>query len=132
MNLFQGKKYEELYWEKEKLHVQLYETAEQNRKLREQQEAVSPATVKEIKLEIISSDDLFMEPSLHRSIHELLKELVGQEVHALPYPLLYNLLQNRIVEDNKKSYQLNVEAVILSETLVYYLKVKKLSAEIPN
>ncbi|MEW5921652.1 MAG: hypothetical protein AB1796_12040 [Bacillota bacterium] len=58
------------------------------------------------------------------------KELIGQELQALPYPLVYNLLENRIVENEKKKYHLKVEAVIIAETVVYYLRVKKITEEV--
>jgi hypothetical protein len=129
INFFQGRKFEELYWEKEKLQVQLYETTAQIHKLKEQQQKFAPATIQEIKLEINTENGFFVEPSFRRNIYELLEELIGEEVQTLSYPLLYNLLQNRIIEDNNKKYRLNVEAVILGETLVYYLSAKKLSVE---
>lgn len=129
MNTVQGKKFEEFYWQTEELKVQLYETVQQLEKVEEQHESLLPLSVKEIKLEIRMNDQSFIEPALRRNIYELVKDLLGQEVHALPYPLLYNLLEGRLIEEGDKKYHLEVEAVILGEVLVYFLNVEKINGE---
>ncbi len=129
MHSFQGKELEKLYWQKENLKVELYETREQMKKIQEQHKSLLPAVIKEIKLEIDMEENSFVEPALRRHIYDLVKEVLGQEVLALPYPLLFNLLNERIVEMDNKRFRLKVEAIILGETLVYYLKVKKMATE---
>jgi hypothetical protein len=129
MHSFQGRELEKLYWEKENLKVELYEKNEQIKKIEEQQERLLPPTVREIKLEISHDGDTFVEPELKRQVYDLVKGLLGQEVLALPYPLVFNILDNRIVEMDDKRFHLNVEAVILGETLVYYLQAKKSADE---
>lgn len=129
MNNIQGKKFEEVYWQTEELKVQLYETVQQLEKVKEQHESLLPLVVKEIKLEIKMDDHSFVEPALRLSIYELVKDLLGQEIHALPYPLLFNLLEGRLIENGDKKYHLKVEAVLIGETLAYFLKVKKVNGE---
>lgn len=129
MHTFQGKEIDKLYWEKENLKVELYESREQMKKMQELHETLLPAVVREIKLEINMEENNFVEPALRREIYDLVKGLLGQEVLALPYPLALNILNNRIVEIDKKRYKLNVEAVVLGETMVYYLKAHKLKEE---
>lgn len=129
MNAIQGKKFEEIYWQTEKLKVQLYEAVQQIEKVKEQQEAILPLVVKEIKLEIQMNDHSFVEPALHRAIYDLVNNLLGQEIYALPYPLLFNLLDDRLIEEGDKKYRLEVKAVIVGETLVYFLKVNKLNGK---
>lgn len=132
MHSLQGKELEQLYWEKENLKVELYEKMEQIKKIEEQQETLLPPTVREIKLEINLEEGDFVEPELKRQIYDLVKGLLGQEVLTLPYPLVFNILDNRIVEMDDKRYRLDVEAVILGETLVYYLQAKKsIDEELP-
>jgi hypothetical protein len=127
MNAIQGNKFEELYWQTEELKVQLYETVQQLEKIKEQHKSLLPLVVKEIKLEIKMEDQSFVEPALRLSIYELVKDLLGQEVHALPYPLLFNLLDGRLIEEGDKKFHLDVEAVIMGENLVYFLNVKKVN-----
>ncbi len=131
MHAFQGGALEKLHWEKENLKVELYEKKEQIKKIEEQQESLFPPTVREIKLEISPGGGAFVEPELKRQVYDLVKGLLGQEVLALPYPLVFNILDNRIIEMDEKRFQLNVEAVILGETLVYYLQAKKSGDEAP-
>ncbi|HHU76814.1 MAG TPA: hypothetical protein GXZ24_08005 [Firmicutes bacterium] len=131
MNAVQGKKFEEIYWETEELKVKHYETVQQLKKIKEQHESQLPSLVKEIKLEIRMNDHSLPEPALRRGIYELVKDLLGQEVDALPYPLLYNLLEGRLIEEEGRKYCLEVEAVILGNILVYFLDVEKLDGENP-
>ncbi|HHT47642.1 MAG TPA: hypothetical protein GX004_10230 [Firmicutes bacterium] len=129
MHSFQGRELEKLYWEKENLKVELYEKKEQIKKIESQQETLLPPTVRKIELEITLEDGGFVEPELKLQVYDLIKGLLGEEVLALPYPLIFNILDNRIVEVGDKRYRLNVEAVILGETLVYYLKASKTTDE---
>lgn len=132
MNAVQGKKFEEVYWQAEKLKVQHYETVQQLKIIKEQHESRLPPAVKEIKLEIQMNDHSFLEPALRRNIYELVRDLLGQEVSALPYPLLFNLLEGRLIEEGGKKYCLEVKAVILGEILVYYLKIEKINGGNPG
>ncbi|MDO9536680.1 MAG: hypothetical protein Q7J85_15445 [Bacillota bacterium] len=129
MHSFQGRELEKLYWEKENLKVELYENREQMKKMQELHKTLLPSVVREIKLEINIDDNNFVEPALRHEIYDLVKGILGQEVQALPYPLALNILDNRIVELDKKRYNLDVEAIILGETMVYYLKAQKLAEE---
>lgn len=125
----QGQKIEKLYWERENLKVELYETREQMKKLKEIHDISLPVTVKEIKIEINPEESPFVEPELRRHVYDLVKGILGQEVRALPYPLLLNILENRVIEIEDKKFFLNVEAIIIGETVVYYLKAKKAPGE---
>ena len=129
MHFLQGKQIEELYWEKENLQVQLYETSQQLRQMQEQQETPQPRVVNEIKINIEVEEDSFVEPGLKQNTYELVEGLLGQEVHALPYPLLYNHLDGRVVNGEDKKYRLKVKAVIVGEVLEYYLKAVKVDEE---
>lgn len=129
MHTIQGKALEKLYWEKENLKVELYETREQLKKIQEQHKSLLPALIEKIELEITMEEDSFVEPDLKLRIYDLVKEVLGQEIQTLPYPLLFNLLHERIVQVENKQFRLEVEAIIIGKTLVYYLKVKKISAE---
>jgi len=129
MHFVQGESLEKLYWEKEALKVELYEATERLKIMESEHETLLPALVKEIKLEIDTGEDSFVEPALRRNIYDLVKGLIGQEVLALPYPLLYNLIEDRTVEVDDNKYHLEVEAVIVSERLVYYIKATKVSED---
>ena len=124
-----SKEIEEIYWEKEDLKVQLYELSEQMKQMQEHHESWYPLVVQEIKLDIRLEDDAFVEPELKRQTYDLVKGLLGQEVMALPYPLVLNLLEGRRVEFDKKAYQLDVEAVLIGETLVYYIVAERKNSE---
>ena len=129
MHFLQSKRVDEYYWEKEELKVKLYEATERLKRIEEQHDKLLPALVEDIRLEITMEDDSFVEPELRRLIYDLAKELIGQEFQALPYPLVYNILDNRILESEEKKYRLNVEAVIIGETVTYYLTAKKIQEE---
>ena len=129
MHFLQSKRVDEYYWEKEELKVKLYEATERLKRIEEQHDRLLPALVEDIRLEITMEDDSFVEPELRRLIYDLAKELIGQEFQALPYPLVYNILDNRILESEEKKYRLNVEAVIIAETVTYYLTAKKIQEE---
>ena len=129
MHFLQSKRVDEYYWEKEDLKVKLYEATERLKRIEEQHDRLLPALVEDIRLEITMEDDSFVEPELRRLIYDLAKELIGQEFQALPYPLVYNILDNRILESEEKKYRLNVEAVIIAETVTYYLTAKKIQEE---
>lgn len=131
MHFLQAKHLDDYYWEKEELKVELYEATERLKKIEAQHEELLPAQVKEVRLEINSNDEnSFLEPSLRKLIYDYAKELIGQELQALPYPLVYNVLNNRIVENEDKKYRIRVEAVIIAETVTYYLNVVKIEEDI--
>lgn len=132
MHSLQGREIEELYWNKENLQVELYETSQQLKRLQEQQETLQPRVVTEIKLDIETDENSFLEPELEQNIYKLVEELSGQEVHALPYPLLYNMLEERIVHGGDNKYRLEVKAVIVGEILEYYLKANKTDKNTTN
>lgn len=129
MHFLQGKRLDDYYWQKEELKVELYEATERLKKIEEQHDRLLPAQVKEVNLEIHSMANGFVEPALRKLIYDYAKELIGQEVQALPHSLVYNVLNNRIMESEGKKYRLTVEAVIIAETLTYYLTVEKLEEE---
>ena len=52
MHTIQGKALDKLYWEKENLKVELYETREQLKKIQEQHKSLLPALIEKIELEI--------------------------------------------------------------------------------
>ena len=114
MHSFQGRELEKLYWEKENLKVELYEKNEQIKKIEEQQERLLPPTVREIKLEISHDGDTFVEPELKRQVYDLVK-YAGAGSPGTALPLVFNILDNRIVEMDDKRFHLNVEAVILGK-----------------
>lgn len=129
MHFLQSKRINEYYWEKEELKVELYEATERLKKIEEQHDKLLPALIEDIRLEIAMNDESFVDPALRRLIYDLAKELIGQEFQALPYPLVYNVLNNRILESEGKKYRLRVEAVIIAEIVTYYLTVEKLQEE---
>ena len=124
-----SKKIEEIYWEKENLKVELYELTEQMKQMQEHHETWYPPVVQEVNLDIRLKDDAFVEPELKRQTYDLVKGLLGQEVMALPYPLVLNLLEGRTVEYDNKAYRLDVEAVLIGETVVYYIVAEKKESE---
>ncbi len=129
MLFLQGKRVDAYYWQNEELKVQLYEATERLKRLEEQHDILLPARVEEVRLEVEMEDETFVEPALRRDIYDLAKELIGQELQALPYPLVYNILDERILESEEKKYRLKVKAVIIAETVTYYLTVEKIQAE---
>ncbi len=124
-----SKRMEQVYWEKEKYKVDLYEITEQMKQVQEDHDTLFPPVVQEIQLDIRFKNDAFVEPELKRHIYDLVKGLLGQEIQALPYPLVLNLLEERTVEFEKKAYQLDVEAVIIGETVIYYILAEKKESE---
>ncbi len=129
MYFLQSKRMDDYYWEKEGLKVELYEATERLKRIEEQHDRLLPSLVEEVCLEITMEDDSFVEPALRKLIYDLAKELIGHELHALPYPLVYNILDNRILESEGKKYRLKVEAVIIAETVTYYLTVGKIQED---
>lgn len=129
MHTFQGKELDKLYWQNENLNVELYEMREQLKKIQQQSEALLPSVIKDIKLEIMMEDDSFVDPALKLQIYDLVKEVLGQKIQELSYPLLFNLLNGRIIEIDNKRFLLEVKAIILGETLVYYLQIRKISEQ---
>jgi len=120
-----SKRVEQVYWEKESLKVEIYELTQQINIIQEHGNAISPPVVEEIKLDIRFEDNSFVEPELKRQIYGLVKGLLGQEVLALPYPLVLNLLEGRTLEFDGKTYTLDVEAVLIGEKVVYYILAEK-------
>lgn len=77
------------------------------------------------KLEIKMEENDFVEPVLKEERDNLASGVLGHEIRALPYPMVINLLENREVEAEGKAYRLDVEAVIIGETLTCCLKAEK-------
>ncbi|NLZ38170.1 MAG: hypothetical protein GX893_01000 [Firmicutes bacterium] len=122
MNLFLCKQIDQLYLEREKLKVELYETTERLKKIRVQQQQ-NKLFVREIEVIFLNEPKQnLLEIELHKKIVELAQAIIGTEVEKVPHTIIGHLLDQRLIEVNGKKFLLHLKTIIIAEKVTFLLK----------
>ncbi len=117
-----SRRLETLYHEKEALKVSLFETTERLYRLEELWKSRQEEVIRDIKLEInTDGKNPFSELALKQAVGELVKGLLGEKAANVNPSLVINLVNGRIIKAAEKEYRLELKAVVISETVVFYL-----------
>ncbi|MBO8128429.1 MAG: hypothetical protein H0Z39_04415 [Peptococcaceae bacterium] len=94
-------------------------------------------TVTSIKVNIKFSDNLTKlekqtaRLEMEKKVKQWLDPLYGQEVNSLNHQMIYQIVNERIVEVEGKLYQLYTRVIYLGENIVIYLEAKRKQPEVP-
>jgi hypothetical protein len=122
MNIYLADKMDELYIDREKLKVELYETKERLKKTEDQWQIHRTLVIREIEVEFLQQErDSFTEIRLREAVARLTQSLIGEDLEKIPHTLVVHLLDQRIVEVEGKQYRLQVKTVVIAEKITYVL-----------
>ncbi len=121
VSLFNAATMEQLYWEKEKLRVELFETTERLAKMETLLEDHQEGEIISVSIELDKGLNVFTELALLESLHEISSGLVGEQVEDLNPELILALYQNRKLTVEGKDYLVAVNWVIISRKTVVNL-----------
>ncbi len=110
-----------LYLEKEKIRVELFETADRLHKLEKRWAGRSENLVRAVIIELATEAGAFDELSLQQAAAAITADLVGKSVSTLHPHLLLNLLDGRLLSVNGKFYRLSVNWIIIGEEVIVNL-----------
>ena len=126
--VFSGQQLEDLYQERERLKVDLFETRERLTRLEDLWESRHEEIVREIKIDLDMERDTFGELSIKKAIQEIVNDLVGEKVQSLNPTLVIRMLDDRKIMADEREYRLDLQAVVISETLTLYIKPERVSS----
>ncbi|PKM83866.1 MAG: hypothetical protein CVU88_00795 [Firmicutes bacterium HGW-Firmicutes-13] len=130
MQTLVGREMNRLYYEQERLKIELYDTVERLKKFEDQSQSRSFNIVKDIKVEFFLRNeitrDAFTELELKKEIKEITKGLIGQEINRLNHEMVVSLLDNRIIKLGDKNFLLELKTLIITEQVVFYLEIEYL------
>ncbi|GEM_PF-507562 len=128
MQILAGKELNRLYYEKERLRVELYEALERLSSYEEQWSNQKFGVIQDIKIIFLSENentkDSFTELELKKEVREIVKDLIGQEIGKTNPELVFKLLDNRIVQVGGKGFLIKVRSIIFAEEIVFYLEAE--------
>ncbi|NMA92941.1 MAG: hypothetical protein GX973_07490, partial [Firmicutes bacterium] len=120
-NLVTGPGQEELHREKERLKVELFETADRLRQLEKQLQTHEAGQVRAVNIELSSPFDTLVELALRQALAEITSELIGEKSEQLKPSLLVKLLDQRVIDVEGKQYLVTVCWVVIGEELTFNL-----------
>lgn len=124
-SLVSGRQMEELYREREELRVSLFETRERLMKLEDMWESRGEEIIREVRIVLETEEDSFIELALKQATQEIVKDLVGEKVQSLNPSLVVRMLDGRKVAAEEREFVLDLEAVVISETLSLFIKPRR-------
>ncbi len=124
-SLISGRQMEQLYREREELRVSLFETRERLMKLEDMWESRGDEVIREIIIVLDTKEDSFIELALKQAIQEIVGDLMGEKVQSLNPSLVVKMLDDRKVAAGEREFILELEAVVISETLSLYITARR-------
>ena len=119
IGLFNASTMEQLYWEKEKLRVELFETTERLAKMESLWEDHQEGEIISVSIELKKGLNAFTELALRQALNEISSGLIGEQINEMNPELILALYQNREVTVEDKDYLVTVNWVIIArETVV--------------
>lgn len=119
IGLFNAAAMEQLYWETEKLRVELFETTERLAKMESLWDDHQEGEIISVSIELDKGLNAFTELALRQSLNEISSGLVGEQIDNMNPELILALYQNRKLTVEGKDYLVTVNWVIIArETVV--------------
>ena len=121
ISLYHAARIEKLYWENEKLKVELFETTDRLLKLESRWLSHEEWEIMAVNLEWSGDITAFTELELTKKVHEITGSLVGQRIDQLNPRLLIPLLHQRKLTVDNKDYLITVNWVVIAEEILFNL-----------
>lgn len=125
--LFSSQQLEDFYQEREKLKADLFESRERLTRLEDLWESRNEEIVREIKIDLEMEKDTFGELYIKQAVQEIVNDLMGEKVRTLNPSLVIRMLDERKITADGREYRLDLQAVVISETLSLFIKPERIS-----
>lgn len=119
--LFTGSFLDNLFQEKEKLKVELFEATGRLQQLEKQLHSRETQQVQAVNIELSTSAGTLAELSLKKALAEITTELIGEQIDLLKPSLLIKLLDQRILTAEDRPYVISVHWVVIGEETTFNL-----------
>lgn len=122
MNTYLARRLDDLYIEREKLRVTLFETTERLKKIEAQWQSHQTVLVRDVEVQFCKeSSDPFVELALREEVMKLAQNLIGENIEDISWVIAVDLFDNRIIEADEQKYRLHVETLVISEKITYIM-----------
>jgi len=123
IHLYHAERLEQLYWDKEKLKVELFETTQKLARLEALWADQQEGEIRSIDLTITGELDHFVQLELQRLISEITSGLIGATTRDLEPDLVVALLHRRQFTVEEKDYLVTVNWVVIAPETLFNLSV---------
>lgn len=135
--VFIGDRVDALHLENRQLKERLV-AAERDLRQLEEQKQTSRRVVTKISSRVSFAEDCdftdyeksTVEMAVEKNVREWLKLVLGQDLETVNYQLVPRIVDNRELEVEGKKIRLQVELVVISETVLVYLEVRPVKEEV--
>lgn len=114
---------DQLYWEKEKLKVQIFETTERLARIEKLWTEEQKGEISSVEFMFKGDMSPFAELELQRQAREITAGLIGSAIREVQPELLVSLLHRRKFTVEKKDYLVMVDWVIIAPAILFNLSV---------
>lgn len=121
VSVFHAARLDRLYWEKEKLMVQLFETTERLSRLQSLWESGQSAEIIAVTIRLNGDVNEFVLLELERTLNEMTAGLIGENIDNLNPDLLRQLVDRRKITVEDKDYLVTVRWIILGRETIFSL-----------
>ncbi|MBI2875113.1 MAG: hypothetical protein HYY09_08490 [Firmicutes bacterium] len=127
-NLLLGPRIDALHLERDQLEIRVADLEETVRK---QTETARRGTkVVKINVVLLNKSEQFPNLDLEEQARTLLRPLLGKTVEEMSLPLIWNLLDGRIVEVRGARFKLELKALLLAPTTEAHLRIATLEEKL--
>ncbi len=121
VSLFHASTMEQLYWEKEKLRVELFETTERLQKIESLWEEHQEGDIRSVSIQLNDDLNAFTALALRQALTEISSGLVGEPVENVDYELILALFHQRKLSVEEKDYLITVNWAFIAREAVINL-----------
>ena len=121
VTIYHAARLEQLYFDKEKLQVELFDTTDRLLKLESLWSTHQDGEITAVTIELEGAVTPFAQLELTRLVHDITGDLVGEKIEDLNPELLIALLNRRKLTVEQKDYLLTVNWLIVSRQTVFNL-----------
>lgn len=133
MNIYLCQRMDALYLSRERLKVKLYENEERLKKMEAQWQNHRALLIRDVEIQFAAPvKDSYLEIKLREAVTKLTQNLVGEDLEKVPHSLVVHLLDQRVIEIEGKRYRIQVQTVVMAETLTYVLRYAQQAEQNPD
>ncbi len=120
LNIYSGKIIDRLILEKNDLQA---EVEEQRHQIEQLEKYKYQLTIKKITPVLDTNLNQHIQDEIIKKIRSLLSKYLGRELHNTDFLLLWDVINDRLLVIEDKTYQLNLHIIVATEELRLYLEV---------
>ncbi|AZO96217.1 hypothetical protein [Halocella sp. SP3-1] len=123
LNLYSGRIIDQLILERNELTVKNREQSEQIKQLEEKFNRFRKTFINKINIELDTDVNKHTQQAIKTKISDLLAGLMGKEIEEIDPLLLKDVIHQRFIIIEDKTYQLELLYMVISDQLSFYIKV---------